>query len=153
MTKITASQVKELRDQTGAGMLEAKSALEQAKGDLSRAQEILMKKGQLRATKKSERITGSGVIDSYIHGEGRIGVLIEVNSETDFVARNQEFKNLVHDLTLHIAAENPLDVPALLAQLFVRDPSFTVQEFINQKISIIGENIQVKRFIRYELGR
>ncbi len=197
MTKITANKVKELRDKTGAPMMEAKNALAEARGDADKAAEILRKKGQLKASKRSHREARQGVIDSYIHGEGRIGVLVEVNSETDFVARTQEFKNLVHDLALHIAASNPLyisrnDVPAevvakekeiyidaakaqnksgavvekiiggrlekffqevcLLEQPFVRDPDISVQELINQKIAVIGENIQVRRFTRYVLG-
>lgn len=119
--KITAEQVKILREQTGAGMLDAKTALQDAGGDLGSALEILRKKGVLKASKKSERSTGEGIIESYIHGGGRIGVLVEVNCETDFVARNEDFKTLVHDLSLHIAASNPLyvsreDVPLELVE-------------------------------------
>ena len=119
--KISAEEVKRFRELTGAGMMEAKSALMEADGDTSKAQEILRKKGQFVAGKKSDRTTKQGIVDSYIHGEGRIGVLLEVNCETDFVARNQEFKNLVHDLALHVAAQNPLyvsrdDVPVELVE-------------------------------------
>lgn len=109
-TKIQASHVKELRQQTGAGMMDAKTALVEAGGDVARAADILRKKGVLKAGKKSDRATLEGRIESYIHGEGRIGVLVEVNCETDFVARNEDFKTLVHDLALHIAAANPLYV-------------------------------------------
>ncbi len=115
--KIRALEVKALREQTGAGMLDSKLALEEAGGDSTKAVEILRKKGQLKAGKKAGRATRQGIIDSYVHGEGRIGVMLEVNCETDFVARNDEFKSLVHDLALHIAAQAPLyvsreDVPA-----------------------------------------
>ena len=109
-SKISASDVKNLREKTGAGMMEAKSALSEARGDLDRALEILRKKGQLRAGKKTTVPVGQGIIDAYIHGGGRIGVILEVNCETDFVARSDEFKNLVHDLALHIAASSPLYV-------------------------------------------
>ena len=194
---IGAKLVKELREKTGAGMMEAKSALVQSGGDLEAAVDVLRKKGQLRAHKKASRVTGQGIIDSYIHGEGQIGVLLEVNCETDFVARNEEFKKLVHDLSLQIAASNPLyisrqDVPAetvekekqiyreqalsqakgadilekivsgrlekyyqevcLLEQAFIKDPDIVIQELVNQKISTIGENIQIRRFTRYVLG-
>src|SRR3989344_8577986 len=119
--KITASLVKTLREQTGAGMMEAKSALSESGGDMPRAIEILRKKGALKAGKKSERATKQGLIESYIHGEGRIGVLLEINCETDFVARNKDFKDLAHELALHIAASNPKyvsreDVPAEIVE-------------------------------------
>ena len=152
MAGISASQVKALRQQTGAGMLEAKSALSEAGGDVEKATEILRKKGALKAGKKSQRETRQGLIEAYVHGEGRIGVLVEVNCETDFVARNQDFKNLVHDLALHVAASDPVSVPELLEQPFVKDPNIIIKDLIAQKISIIGENIQVRRFTRYVLG-
>ena len=118
---IKAADVKKLRDKTGAGMMEVKSALAETVGDFDRALEILRKKGMLKAGKKTERAVGQGIIDSYIHGEGRIGVMLEINCETDFVARSQEFKNLVHDLALHVAASSPLyvsreEVPAGVIQ-------------------------------------
>lgn len=150
--KISPADVKKLRDQTGAPVMEAKGALEEAGGNLPEATAILKRRGQVKAQEKAERAAKSGVIDAYIHSEGRIGVLVEVNCETDFVARNAEFKKLVHDLALHIAASSPQDVPQLLAQPFVRDLNITVQELINQKIAAIGENIQVRRFTRYVQG-
>lgn len=197
MNKVTAKDVKNFRAQTGAGMMEAKSALEESGGDMKLAEQILRKRGALKAGKKADRVTKAGLIESYIHGEGRIGVLLEVGCETDFVARNEEFKGLAHALALQIAASAPLfvsreDVPAdivekeksiyaeqataegkgpeiagkivagklekfyqeacLLEQPFIRDDSMTVQELINQKIAKIGENIQVRRFVRYVLG-
>src|SRR3989344_6435152 len=116
---VSASDVKHLRELTGVGMMEAKKALEEAGGDPGRAQDILRQRGLVKAGKRADRETRQGIIESYIHGEGRIGVLVEVNCETDFVARNEDFKTLVHDLALHIAAANPLyvsreDVPAQL---------------------------------------
>src|SRR3989344_4022844 len=106
--KVTPEEVRDLREKTGAGMLEVRAALVEAAGDQDKALEILRKKVQVKAGKKSSRQVRLGIVDAYIHGEGRIGVLLEVNSETDFVARNQEFKNLVHDLALQIAASSPL---------------------------------------------
>ncbi|OGE79095.1 MAG: translation elongation factor Ts [Candidatus Doudnabacteria bacterium RIFCSPHIGHO2_01_FULL_46_14] len=110
MIKINSEQVKALREQTGAGVMDAKTALSESGGDVSAAVEVLRKKGVLKAGKKSDRATGQGLVESYIHGEGRIGVLLEINCETDFVARNQDFKALAHDLALHVAASNPLYV-------------------------------------------
>ncbi|OGE76215.1 MAG: translation elongation factor Ts [Candidatus Doudnabacteria bacterium RIFCSPHIGHO2_02_FULL_48_21] len=119
--KISAAQVKLLREQTGAGMMDAKAALAETNGVVASAIELLRKKGVLKAGKKSDRITKQGLIHAYIHGEGRIGVLLEVNCETDFVARNEDFKGLVHDLALHIAASNPLyvsreEVPSVMVE-------------------------------------
>lgn len=151
--KIPASEIKKLREQTGAAVMEVRAALEEAGGKVERALEILKQRGALRAQKKSGRVTEQGIIDAYIHGEGRIGVLVEVACETDFVARNQDFKKLVHDLALHIAAMNPSDVEELLGQPFVRDETITVGELVNQNISVIGENIKIRRFTRYELGQ
>ena len=193
----SAIEVKKLREQTGAGMMEAKRALVEASGDVAKAVEVLRKKGTLKAQAKAERSTKQGIVHAYIHGEGRIGVLLEVNCETDFVARNEEFKKLVHDIALHVAASAPLyvareDVPAsviekekeiyvaaavaegkagnivekivagrvekflqevcLLEQPFVKDPDITIAELITQKVAVIGENIQVRRFTRYVLG-
>ncbi len=108
--KVTAEEVKDLREKTGAGMLEVRAALVEAGGDQDKALEILRKKGQMKAGKKSSRQAREGIVDAYIHGDGRIGILLEVNSETDFVARNKEFKSLVHDLALQIAASSPLYV-------------------------------------------
>lgn len=151
MSKITASKVKKLRDISGAPMMDAKRALEEADGSVEEALAILRRAGGRAAAKKAGRATAAGLIESYVH-DGRIGVLLEVNCETDFVARNQEFKTLVHDLALHIASHEPASVAELLSQPFVRDPETTVKELIDQKVAYLGENIQVKRFIRYQLG-
>lgn len=194
---IKARSVKEFRDKTGAPMMEAKAALLESGGDFEKAEEILKKKGALKAGKKSDRVTGQGIVDAYIHTGGRIGVLLEVNCETDFVARNEEFKKLAHDLALHVAAASPSylsreDVPAqivvqekeiykeqaaaggkpgpvlekiiagklekfyqeacLLEQPFVKDPGIVVKDLVDSKIAKLGENIRVKRFVRYVLG-
>ena len=152
MADISASQVKALREQTGAGMMEAKNALAEAAGDISQAVEILRKKGVLKAGKKSDRATKQGIIEAYIHGEGRIGVLVEVNCETDFVARNADFKNFVHELALHITASDPQSMEELLEQPFIKDSDIIIKDLVTQKIATIGENIQIRRFTRYILG-
>ncbi len=194
---ISATQVKMLREQTGAGMMDAKVALAESGGDVAAAVELLRRKGALKASKKSDRQARQGLVESYIHGDGRIGVLLEVNCETDFVAKTAEFKALVHDLALHIAAQAPLyvsreAVPAeivekeramyaeeavsggkpgniaekivagklekfyeqvcLLDQPFVKDEDLIINDLITQSIAKIGENIQVRRFVRYVLG-
>jgi elongation factor Ts len=194
---ITAEMVKELRTATGAGVLDAKKALEAADGDFDKAADILREKGAARAAKRVGREASEGVIEVYEHPGNRVGVMLELNCETDFVARNEQFLELAHDLALHIAAMNPRylsadDVPqeeldreasvlrnqalaegkpeeiadkivagrikkfysevCLLDQPFVKDDRQTIQELITNAISTTGENIKVRRFIRYELG-
>lgn len=193
----SASTVKDLREKTGAGMMDCKRALEETKGDFEKAVDWLRQKGLSAAAKKSTRTAAEGLVHAYIHGEGRIGVLIEVNAETDFVARNEQFKSLVKDLAMQIAAANPVCVspadfppevlereknvlvakakeqgkPAnmldkivegqikkfvsencLLEQNYIKDPDKKVIDMVNSAISTIGENIVVRRFVRYELG-
>ncbi|KPU28187.1 elongation factor Ts [Caloranaerobacter sp. TR13] len=193
---VTASMVKELRERTGAGMLDCKKALVEANGDLEKAVEILRKKGLSKAAKKAGRVAAEGIVDSYIHG-GRIGVLVEVNSETDFVAKNEEFRQFVRDIAMQIAAQNPKyvsreEVPTeviekekeilkqqalnegkpehivekmvegrlekfykevcLLEQPFIKDPDVTIKDLVTEKIAKIGENIKIRRFVRYEVG-
>jgi len=195
--EITASLVKELRERTGAGMMECKKALTQTDGNMDKAIEILREKGLAAAAKKAGRIAAEGLVDSYIHLGGRVGVLLEVNCETDFVAKTDGFKAFVHDIALHIAAANPQyltreDVPAdvlekereilmaqavnegkpqhiaermvegrikkyyeencLMDQKFVKDPDQTIQQLLTNTISVIGENIKIRRFVRYERG-
>jgi elongation factor Ts len=192
---ITAKMVNDLRVQTGAGLLDCKKALTESNGNIDEAVTILRKKGAASAAKKAERTTKEGLIESYIHGPGKIGVMIEVNCETDFVARNDEFKAFVRDLCLQIAAFNPLYVtrdqvpeaelaqerdiaaaqvqgkpPAavqkivdgklekyysavcLVDQSYVKDQQKTVKDVITETIAKTGENIQIRRFIRYQLG-
>lgn len=194
---ITSEMVRELRDRTGAGMMDCKKTLEEANGDIEKAIELLRERGIASAAKKSGRIAAEGLVDAYIHGDGRIGVLIEINSETDFVAKNDEFKTFVKDMAMHIAASNPKylskeDVPAeeiekekeilsqqalnegkpanivekmvlgkiekyykevcLLEQDFVKDPDKTISQLLTEKIASIGENIKIRRFVRFERG-
>ncbi len=194
---VSTAQIKELREMTGAGMLDCRKALEESGGDLPKAVEYLQKKSLASAAKKAGRIAAEGVVDAYIHSNGRIGVLLEVNCETDFVARTERFREFVHDVCLHIAALNPEYVsreevsaevmakqkeiflaqvaetgkPAaiqekivegrirkwfaevcLLEQPFVKDDKRTVDEVLKSLIGEIGENLRIRRFVRYQLG-
>jgi len=131
---------------TGAGMVEIKKALEEAAGDEGKAMEILRAHGQEKAGKKSDRAADEGVVVSYVHPNNKVGAMVKLMCETDFVARNDEFKELAKDIAMHVAAMDPEDVSALLAQPFVKNPEITVGELIIQNISKIGENIQVGGF-------
>ncbi|KKT90966.1 MAG: Elongation factor Ts [Candidatus Jorgensenbacteria bacterium GW2011_GWA2_45_13] len=139
-----------LRELTGAGVMECKRALDESKGDFEKAKEYIRKAGAARAEKKKERKTGAGLLHSYIHNN-RVGVLIEVRCETDFVARSDPFQNLVHELTLHIAATDPENPEALLKEPYVKDESLTIAQLIDKTIAQVGENIQVERFARFEI--
>ncbi len=194
---ITSELVKTLRDKTQAGIMDCKEALNETKGDMDAAIDYLRKKGLAKAAKKAGRTTSEGIIYSYIHGGAKIGVMLEVNCETDFVARNEKFQEMVKDIAMHIAAVRPAyvspeEVPAdvvekerallaeqakgsgkpeaviakivdgriskfyeescLLKQKFVKNPDITIEELVKAKISEIGENIIVRRFVRYQLG-
>jgi len=194
---ITAEMVKELRERTGRGIVDCKKALIESNGDMEKAIEYLRQKGLATAAKKSGRIAAEGIVDAYIHGGGRIGVLVEVNIETDFAAKNEEFRSFVKDIAMQIAASNPQyvkreDIPqevidrekeilmaqamnegkpaniaekmvagriekffkevCLLEQPFIKDPDKTVKDILNEKIAKIGENISIRRFVRYEMG-
>lgn len=164
---VTTSDIKRLREETGAGVMDAKRALEEASGDFSQAKELIRQQGIASAAKRSDRATTEGVVESYIHGAGRIGALVEVQCETDFVARTDAFKQLARDIAMQIAAMNPLalvveDVPAdaagnledhaLLKQSFIRDSSQTIEQLIQAVVGQTGENIQIGRFARFELG-
>ena len=193
--EITAKMVSDLREKTGAGMLDCKKALTEANGNAEEAIVILRKKGVASAAKKAERATREGLVQSYIHLGGRVGVLIEVNCETDFVARTEDFSVLCHDLCLQIAAANPTyvrreDVPeaelakereiaaaqvvgkppaavqkivegklekfysqaCLIDQPFVKQPEKTIKDILTEKIAKLGENMQIRRFVRFQLG-
>jgi elongation factor Ts len=200
MATISAQLVKELREKTGAGMMECKKALEDASGNLEEAVTLLRKRGAAAAEKKVGRATTEGLVGSYIHPGGRVGVLIEVNCETDFVAATPEFRELVKDLAMHVAAASPVcprwvrreDVPAdalekerdilrsqaegtgkpanviekivegklskfysenvLLEQPYVKNPDQTVEEYLKSRIAVLKENIQIRRFVRFERG-
>lgn len=190
------NKVKELREKTGVSITQCKAAMEEAKGDIGKAVEILRKNGEKVADKKSVREIKSGLIETYIHGNGKIGVIMELGCETDFVAKNQEFKDLAHDIAMHIAATNPKylkieDVPdevikaekdiyreqlknsgkpdnifeqivegkikkyseerSLLSQPFIKNSDITIEGLLRDKILKIGENIQIRRFARYEI--
>jgi elongation factor Ts len=151
MAEIPLDEIRKLRELTGVGITDAKKALEASEGDFDKALEQMRKKGLTKAEKRAEREARSGLIDGYIH-DGRIGVVIEINCETDFVARTDEFKMLARDLCLHIAASNPSDVDRLMDQEFVKSPNLKVAELIKQHIAKLGENIIVRRFNRIELG-
>lgn len=193
---VTASMVKELRQKTSAGMLDCKKALVETDGDMEKAVELLREKGLAKAAKKAGRIAAEGIVESYIHG-GRIGVLVEVNSETDFVAKNDEFKAFAKDVAMQVAASNPQYVRredissevinkekeilrnqalnegkpekivdkmvegriekyfkevCLLEQPFIKNPDMTIQDLLNEKIAKIGENLNIRRFSRFEVG-
>ena len=193
---ITAEQVKELREMTGAGVMDCKKILVETDGDIDKAVELLKKKGIAKAAKKADRVASEGLVEAYIHG-GKYGALVEVNSETDFVSNNEDFKNFVKDVAMHIVAANPKyvkreDVPVavvekekealkaqvveegkpeaiaekivegrlnkfyseicLLDQPFVKDPDKTVGELLIELIAKIGENIVIRRFVRFERG-
>jgi len=168
MMAVPAETVKKLRDLTGAGMLDCKKALEQTGGELDRAKEILHQRGIAIAGKKAAEETRQGLVEAYIHPDGRLGALVELNCQTDFVARTDDFRALAHDLAMQVAATDPQhiapeELPAgsdgnpgelcLLAQPFIRDPSRTIQDLINETIAKTGENIRVRRFARFHLGR
>ena len=165
---ISAALVKELRERTGAGVMECKNALEEADGDLERAAAVLQERGIAMAEKRSHRETSQGLVDCYIHAGGRIAAMVEVNCETDFVARTEDFKALAHELAMQVAATNPLsisedDLPSgaegdtaelcLLRQPYIRDGSRTVGDMVKDVIAKTGENIRVRRFARFELGQ
>jgi len=195
--KISIEMVKELRNETGAGVMEAKKALEDAGGDIDVAATALRAKGAAEAAERSDREAREGVVEVYAHPGSRVGVMVELNSETDFVARNEKFQSLAHDLALHVAAMQPLylgieDIPqdvvdketemirdqalsegkpaeivekiisgrmskffeeyCLLEQPFVKDDSVMVKELITEAVRMMGENIMIRRFVRYELG-
>jgi elongation factor Ts len=160
--------VKRLRELTGAGMLDCKNALEEGGGDFEKAKEILRQKGHSAAAKKAERVTAEGLVQAYLHHNGRVGALVEVNCESDFVARTDDFRELVKNIALHVAGASPQyvaaeDIPegtegdpkelCLLLQPFVRDESVSIQEMVTEAIRKTGENIRVRRFARFELGR
>lgn len=194
---VTIDQIKALREETGAGVLDCRKALEQAKGDFSLAVDYLREKGLATAAKRADRETYEGVIELYSHGNGRVGVMVEVNCETDFVARSETFRTLAHEFALQIAASAPKyvsdkDIPqsildeeieisrkrareegkrdeiidrivegrleklkdeiCLLRQPYIRDDSLTVEQLLMQNIAAIGENVNIRRFVRWELG-
>ena len=149
---VNTEDIKKLREETGAGVLDCKRALDESKGNFEKAKEIIKEKGFLKADKKASRETSQGLIETYVHGGGKVGVMLELLCETDFVARNSDFKKLADELAMHIAAMEPKNFKELLKQNYIRDMSVTVEALIKQHIAKIGENIVLKRFERYVLG-
>ena len=147
--EITASMVKELREMTNAGMMDCKKALKETNGDMAKAADYLREKGLAAAAKKASRIAAEGLVGSYFCEKCNAAALVEVNCETDFVAKTDEFKALVEDICIQVIAANPADVDALLASKFVKDESLTIAELITAKVATIGEKITVRRFTRY----
>lgn len=150
--EITASAVKELREKTGAGMMDCKKALGETSGDFEKAVEYLRKKGIASASKKAGRAAKEGTIHSLMNADGKSAVLVEVNCETDFVAKTEQFKKFVNDMANHIATANPSDVSTMLTQNFTANPSQTVDVTIREAIATLGENMLVSRFARYPLS-
>ena len=147
---VTASQVKDLREKTGAGMMDCKKVLTETDGDMEKAIELLRERGIAKAAKKSSRVAAEGIVEAYVTEDGKVGSLVEVNAETDFVAKNDEFKSFVEDVTKQVALTNPSDVEALLASKSMAEPDKTVKEVLSGKIATIGENMTIRRFVRFE---
>jgi len=146
---ITAQQVKELREKTNAGIMDCKKVLTETDGDMEKSIELLRERGILKAAKKSGRIAAEGLVEAYVSSDKKVGSIVEVNSETDFVAKNEEFRKFVSDVAEIVAKENPADVDALLNTKYLNDTK-TVQEVLTDKIATIGENMSIRRFERYE---
>ncbi len=147
---ITASQVKDLREKTGAGMMDCKKVLTETDGDMEKAIELLRERGIAKAAKKSGRIAAEGLVEAYVSADGKTGAVVEVNSETDFVAKNEEFKNFVMNVAKQIVQNNPSNVEELLSQDSIEVPGKTVNEVLVEKIATIGENMNIRRFARFE---
>ena len=147
---ITAEQVKDLRIKTGAGMMDCKKVLTETNGDEERAIELLRERGIAKAAKKSDRIASEGLVTAYVTEDGKVGAVVEVNAETDFVAKNDEFKSFVADVAKQIVEKNPATVEDLLKQPSIAEPDKTVEEVLTNKIATIGENMSIRRFERFE---
>ena len=160
----TTEQIKELRERSGAGIMDCKRALDETGGDLAKAEKLIREWGLAGVHKKTGREANQGLVESYIHAGGRIGALVEVNCETDFVARTDDFRALVREIAMQVAAMNPSRVSAdepsadgqsdlpLLEQAYIRDPSKTIKDLVHEGIVKLGENIVIRRFARFELG-
>ncbi|MCK9187368.1 MAG: translation elongation factor Ts [Candidatus Colwellbacteria bacterium] len=147
---MTAEDIKNLREKTGAGVMDAKRALEEAEGNMERALEIIQEKGLIKAEKKADRTTGDGIIFSYIHNE-KVGVLLDLRCETDFVARTDDFKGLAHEIAMQIVAMDPESVEDLMAQPYIKDQKLTIEELVKGVIAKLGENIQIEKYCRYAI--
>lgn len=148
---ISLELLRKLRQETSAGVSDCRQALVDAKGDWEKAKKLITERGIEKAAKKRDRETAQGIIESYVHG-GKVGVLVELRCETDFVGRNEEFKKLAHELCLQVAAMAPKNVPELLKSVYIRDPKFTISDLVKLTIAKTGENITIARFTRLDLG-
>jgi elongation factor Ts len=144
------NDIQRLREETGAGVMECKKAFQDAGSNYAKAVSLIRERGLLKAEKRAHRATGAGLLEAYVHN-GRVGVLVDLRAETDFVANSEPFRNLAHDLTLQISAMNPGDAAELLKQPYIKDASQTVDQVVKGVIAQVGENIRVERFVRYEL--
>ncbi|MBI3341783.1 translation elongation factor Ts [Candidatus Curtissbacteria bacterium] len=149
---IAVEDIKKLREKTGAGIADCRKALEEAKGDFKKAEELLKSWGIDKAASKSDRVVGAGLVETYIHSGGKVGSMVEINCETDFVARTDEFKSLAHEVAMQVAAMDPKDVEDLKKEDYIRDSSKTIEGLVKETVAKVGENIQIKRFMRFELG-
>lgn len=149
---ISIDNVKKLREKTSCSVMDCSKALNDAKGDMKKAEQLLIKEGAAKLEKKKDRETKSGIIETYCHN-AKIGVMVELLCETDFVAKNETFKELAHDLAMQVAAMDPKNVKELMKQNFIKDESKTITDLLNFAISKIGENIKISRFERIELGK
>lgn len=149
---ISMDQIKQLREKTGAGVMDAKKALEESNGDMTKALEWVRQRGLAKAAKKADREANEGIIATYVHQTNKIAVMVELNCETDFVARNEEFQKLGKEIAIHIASMMPENVEELLKQEYVRDSSQTIHDLVQQLSGKIGEKMEVKRFLRYQVG-
>jgi len=165
---ISTDKIKGLRDQTGAGIMDCRNALLKTDGDMEKAIEILKEQSLVRVGKKSQRAASQGLIETYVHTGGRIGAMVELNCETDFVARTPEFQELAHNLAMQVAAQEPLciteeqmpqdtdmepELACLLLQPFIKDPTRSIRDLITETAARVGENVRVSRFARFELGQ
>jgi len=148
----TSKDIKKLREQTGAGVMDCKKALEEAKGDMKQAAKLVKQRGMARAEQKSDRETREGYIASYVHATGKVAAMVELLCETDFVARNDEFRVLAYDLAMQVASMNPKDVTELLQQEYIKDSGMTIEELVKQLSGKIGEKLAVNRIVRFEVG-
>ena len=152
MKKIDPKEIQRLREETNAGVMDCKRALEDASGDYEKAKGLLKERGLQKAAKKEGREAKEGIVASYIHAGGRVGALVEVASETDFVARGEEFQKLAREVAMQVAAMSPSSVEELLAQAYIRDASKTVKDLVTDLAVKTGENVSVRRFQRFALG-
>ena len=150
--QVKLDDIKRLRGKTGAGISDCRKALEEARGDFKKAEEFLKSWRAQIAIKKADRATGQGLVETYIHSDGKVGAMVEINCETDFVARTDEFKNLAHEVAMQIAAMDPKDVEELSKQEYIRDSSKKIDDLVKEVIAKVGENIKISRLIRFELG-